>query len=180
MTSADQAAAFEAIRVDARALLGGLSDEQLNWRSSPGRWSIAQCLEHLLTVHHLIEPKLRVAVHTAPPSDKPYRPGFLARLIIGSSEPPASVPMKSPKIYVPPVAATLTDLRPAVDAMQRELVGLAEATEGVNRSRPKIASPVTKIVRLGLGEWFDFLAAHERRHLWQARQVRQHPDFPGA
>ena len=27
-------------------------------------------------------------------------------------------------------------------------------------------------------EWFAFLVAHERRHLWQAWNVRRHPEFP--
>jgi hypothetical protein len=31
---------------------------------------------------------------------------------------------------------------------------------------------------MGLGPCFAFLAAHERRHLWQAWQVRKDPGFP--
>src|SRR5256885_9971844 len=31
----------------ARQLVGGLSEEQLNWKPDAERWSMAQCLEHL-------------------------------------------------------------------------------------------------------------------------------------
>ena len=40
-------------------------------------------------------------------------------------------------------------------------------------------SPVTKLLRLSLGQEFALLIAHEQRHLWQARQVRANPQFPG-
>jgi DinB family protein len=32
---------------DARSVVSGLSDAQLNWQPAPDKWSIAQCLEHL-------------------------------------------------------------------------------------------------------------------------------------
>src|SRR5690242_19393837 len=37
----------ERIKSDARQLVAGLSDEQLNWKPAPDSWSIAQCLDHL-------------------------------------------------------------------------------------------------------------------------------------
>jgi hypothetical protein len=33
-------------------------------------------------------------------------------------------------------------------------------------------SPVSRLVRLPLGAYFNFILAHDRRHVWQARQVR--------
>jgi len=30
-----------------------------------------------------------------------------------------------------------------------------------------------------LGAYFAFVLAHDRRHLWQARNVRTAPEFPG-
>ncbi len=41
---------FEDLKRDARQLTEGLSDAQLNWSPAPGRWSMAQCLEHLNSV----------------------------------------------------------------------------------------------------------------------------------
>jgi hypothetical protein len=36
------------------------------------------------------------------------------------------------------------------------------------------------MVRLPLGAYFHFILAHDRRHLWQARQVRNAAGFPAA
>jgi hypothetical protein len=33
-------------------------------------------------------------------------------------------------------------------------------------------------LKFTLGQAFRLLAAHERRHLWQARNVRNAPNFP--
>lgn len=39
---------FQAIKIAAHTLLGDLTEIQLNWQRSPTRWSIAQCIDHLL------------------------------------------------------------------------------------------------------------------------------------
>jgi len=33
---------------DAKSIVAGVSDAQFNWKPSPGRWSVAQCLKHLV------------------------------------------------------------------------------------------------------------------------------------
>ena len=43
----DYARQFEAVTQEARDLAAGLSPAQWSWRPEPGRWSIAECLDHL-------------------------------------------------------------------------------------------------------------------------------------
>ena len=49
---------------------------------------------------------------------------------------------------------------------------------GVDLVKAKVQSPVSKWIRVPLGVGFSIMTAHERRHLWQARQVTQDPRFP--
>jgi hypothetical protein len=63
--------------------------------------------------------------------------------------------------------------------MQLTLIEQVRMTAGLDLSRIKLGSPIVPIVRLPLGTWFAFIIAHERRHVWQARQVRQELRFPG-
>jgi hypothetical protein len=42
----------------------------------------------------------------------------------------------------------------------------------------RTASPAAPLFFLTLGQCFGALAAHDRRHLWQARRVREDPHFP--
>jgi len=41
-------------------------------------------------------------------------------------------------------------------------------------------SPILPIMKWSLGTMFALVLAHERRHIWQARQVRTAKDFPGS
>src|SRR5215467_10225201 len=39
--------------------LSNISQQQLNWKSLPGSWSIAQCLDHLVISHSVYFPALK-------------------------------------------------------------------------------------------------------------------------
>jgi hypothetical protein len=49
--------------------------------------------------------------------------------------------------------------------------------EGLDLARIRTISPVNRLIRLPLGAYLQFILAHDRRHLWQARQVRNAPGF---
>jgi hypothetical protein len=53
---------FENINEDAAELSATLNDAQFNWRPSPKRWSISECLSHLNTADRLDVPALQEAI----------------------------------------------------------------------------------------------------------------------
>lgn len=59
--------------------------------------------------------------------------------------------------------------------MQSDLIGRIERADGLDLAavRKRMHRPVW----LTLGQWFAFTAAHERRHLWQARQGVAEPEL---
>jgi len=44
--------------------------------------------------------------------------------------------------------------------------------DGLDLAHVRTISPVNRLLRMPLGAYFDFFIAHDRRHLWQARNVR--------
>ncbi len=54
---------MESVTVQVRTEYGHLSAEQLNWTPAEGRWSIAQCLDHLITINRLYFPLLTALSH---------------------------------------------------------------------------------------------------------------------
>ena len=48
---------------------------------------------------------------------------------------------------------------------------------GSDRSRTKVSNAVSRWFRLSLGQELAFDAAHERRHLWQAKRVKDELGF---
>jgi hypothetical protein len=47
----------DAIAADANTLFRHLNAQQINWKPSADRWSVAQCLEHLITINREYYPQ---------------------------------------------------------------------------------------------------------------------------
>jgi DinB superfamily len=170
------------VRADTERLVEGLSDAQLQWSPSPERWSIAQCLDHLNSGWRAL-PKLdrliQGAIESGIRGDGPYRHPLLGRLYLRFTEPPPKIRVPAPK-KVRPAPNPPADVVPRFVELQEEILKRVLAADGLDLGRIRTSSPITRRFRMSLGQWFAFLAAHERRHLWQAWQVRRHPAFPEA
>lgn len=164
-------AAFEAFRRD-------LSEAQLAWRPAPGAWSIAECAEHLVITDGRYLPRIQSALDRAAPSSADYRPGWFARWFLGIIDPEQPRKVKTAPSFRPaaPDPAALDRYL----ALGEELRGLLQKADGLDLNGPKLSSPATRLVRFTPGEALTLLVRHGRRHLDQARRVRQHPDFPQA
>jgi hypothetical protein len=175
---------IEAVNLNARSLVAGLSDAQFNWHPAPGHWSIAQCLDHLtVTGRELIE-RVRETITDARSrgllSRGPFRYGMIGNMIVRSMEPPAKLKFKAPKIFKPRADQSLDEVVRDFFAVQAEVLELIREANGINLARAKVTSPVSKVIKLSLGQAFGLIATHERRHLWQAHQVTNNPAFPPA
>ncbi|HKX31509.1 MAG TPA: DinB family protein [Blastocatellia bacterium] len=172
----------EEIKQDAGRLVQGLTREQFNWCPEPGRWSIAECLEHLNITARLYFPLLIQTINEARAngisSQGPFRYSWLGNWFVRSAEPPPKIKFKAPKRYRPLPGLTISEVWPAFLVFQDRLLELINRANGVDLARVKIQLPTMSFIKLGLGQALGLITAHERRHLWQARQVKDHPNFP--
>jgi len=173
---------IEAVNEDARDLIEGLSEAQVNWRPTPAHWSIAECLDHLTVTNHELIERIEAAISDARSrsltSRGPFRYGMIGNMIVRSMEPPVKMKFKAPKIFKPRPDQSLEAVTRDFFAVQDELQRLIKDANGINLARVKITSPVTKLMKLSLGQAFGLIATHERRHVWQARQVKGNQTFP--
>jgi hypothetical protein len=174
---------LEKVADDADALAGALTDDQFNWRPAADRWSIAQCIEHLNVTARLYLPVMDEGIDEAIRrglyGDGPLKYSLLARTLIGLLEPPPRVRLKTPKSFLPPARRGRQETLAGFRAYQMQFVDRLRQANGLDLSRARFAHPYSRLVRIPLGTGFAIVCAHERRHLWQARQVRQHAGFPG-
>ena len=49
---------------------------------------------------------------------------------------------------------------------------------GIDLNGTRFVNPFLSLIRFSMGSGFQIIAAHERRHLWQAKQVRGRAGFP--
>lgn len=175
---------FESNAADATQLLVGLTDTQFNWRPQPGRWSISECLVHLNLTARVYLPVIDQAIARARSRGLygrgPFRYGVVGRWLIRSMEPPPARRFRAPKPLAPPEHHELAAVRAEFVNLRNEFLERIRRANGLDLSRATLRSPVlkVKILRFRLCECFAFLAGHERRHLWQARQVLEAPGFP--
>ena len=55
---------------------------------------------------------------------------------------------------------------------RRDYLARLRLANGLDLGLVRTASPVTSLIKLTLEETFILQASHERRHLWQARNVK--------
>jgi len=168
---------------EARAVLDGLTVEQVNWRPAPDRWSVGECISHLDVSMRAMLPALDRAIETAPERGYlgagPVRYGWFANWMVRSQEPPVKRRMTTFPVFQPVAArhdATL--LIPEFRVVRNELRERLTRAEEIDWGRAKVVSPASRFFRLPFGAYVAFLLAHDRRHLWQARELRNHPGFP--
>ena len=173
---------LDAVVIDAHELADGLGRDPINWQPGPGRWSIAQCLDHLTRTVQLypaeIERMFDEARARSAAGMRPYREGLLSRWIVSGMEPPPKMRVRTIRRVDPPGDHDPQTVLESFDAAYARLRALIVAAQGVPLGHGRMRSPFTRIVRFTLGQVLALNIAHARRHLWQARQVRQQSGFP--
>ena len=167
---------FEQIRTDAVELTAGLVESQFNWRPNVNEWSIEECLAHLIMVGQVELQAIDDAVqqgHAQGLKGKgPFEYGSIDRFVVNLTEPPVKDPLPTLRRFTPLHGQPLTAILPTFDHVQSQILIQLARAEGLDLRRVKVATPISRWLKMSLGMMFAQIAAHERRHLEQARKVR--------
>jgi hypothetical protein len=170
---------------DAKATFGSLSVEQLNWKLSEKRWSIAQCFDHLITTHALYFPLFerlsagdfkQVFWERSSPLS-----GFFGRYLIKSLRPENVKKMKTtPKAY-PSASEIGSDIIERFANHQDQLIKYLRALPpDIDPSKTIVTSPLLGFVTYSLDDTLTILVVHCQRHFGQAQRVTESEGFPKA
>jgi len=173
---------FEQISADADALVAPLGQEQFVWKPGPNRWSIAECLEHMNATARAylpaIDEGIADAIRHGAYAEGPFQYNVIGRIFSRLMEPPARLRMRTAIDKQPgperPKRETLAGFR----AYQVQYVDRLRQANGIDLSRSCVRSPLASWIRIPLGSAFASMAAHERRHLWQAKKITETAGFP--
>lgn len=158
--------------------MSGLSDGQINWRPMEGSWSIAECIAHLNTTNALYIAGLKERLEAARQSGwtathTNARIGLIEGWFIRSLEPPYRIKMRAPAKFTPPPACYEKDeLLARWVSIHQRLLSLSSENADLDWNRIRVPSPVIPRISFSVTAVFASIAAHERRHLWQAEQIR--------
>jgi len=172
---------IEEVRGQLQQLLFGVSEEAFLWRPEPRRWSISECLVHLDTTAALYTSAIDRAIAADQPAaaeESLPRRGFLGRWMLNTLEPPVTRRFTAPGAFAPGGPKPLDEVVPEFLRWQDEVQQRLVAAKDLDLWRTKVKSPAVPLLKFSLGETFAIIAAHERRHLAQAEEVKGSPDFP--
>ncbi len=173
---------FGRIKRDAALLLDGLTDVQVSWRPGVGRWSVVECLSHLNETAEqylsAIDQAIERGVQRKQLGAGPYRYGWFGRWFARQLEPPPKRTFKAPSAFAPASDLSVSDVKRRFLMAQDELAQRIDRANGLDLGRVKVTSPVSRLIRFELGQCFHVVAAHERRHMWQAQRVLDADGFP--
>lgn len=176
---------FDAIEADARALVSGLSEEQGRWFPAPGAWSVAECLDHLAIANRVYLEAMRLSAERGLARGQARRgpavPGIVGRWFVAWLEPPVKLRLKgkAPSTIRPRKGSALAD------AFEQFMTSHAETREFLQRfseidlARIHFPNPFIPGVRFSLATGVNVIAAHDRRHLCQAWNVRRAAEQAG-
>ena len=164
-------------------LVSNLSDHQFHWQPDEGRsWSVGQCLEHLATINTLYGDAIRGAVEAARRNGwsrtGPLAPGPFGRSFIRSQEPPVKRRRRSPGSVRPGSELTRVEILRRYHESHERLRQLVRDAATIDANRATYPNPFLGLLRFKVATGLQVLPAHDRRHLWQAEQVKKRADFP--
>ena len=168
---------FEQIQQQANELTAGLNEARFNWRLSPQDWSIEECLAHLTMVGQwevrAIDQAIDHGKERGITGQGPFEYGAIDRFIVHQTEPPVRSPLPAGRHFVPLHGQPVTAVMPTFLHVQSQILLQLSSAEGLDLRRVKVATPISRFLKMSLGMMFAQIAAHERRHLEQARRVRE-------
>lgn len=157
---------------DAIALFQNRDDDFLNRPSAAGGWSIAQCLDHLNSYGHYYLPRMREKLRTAPSANaESFTSSWMGAYFTKMMDPETGKrKFKAFKGHIPPSQLDSAAVVSEFIRQQEELLYLLR--EGLKKDLDAIRIPVSILpfIRMKIGDVFQFLIAHDERHMQQAKR----------
>jgi uncharacterized damage-inducible protein DinB len=172
----------EAVAVDAKVLFGHLNSEQLNWKPAADSWSVAQCLDHLISINHDYHPVfdriLKGEYRKTFLHGMPFLPTIFGRLMVKALSPDSQRKLKAPGAARPSSSSIDPQIVDRFIAHQRETLSKMRLLGNCDPAEIIITSPFASVVVYSLLDTFRLIVAHERRHFAQAQRVMETGGFP--
>lgn len=163
-------------RERAHRLCEGLTYETWAARPTAGGWSIAECLMHLnITTERflpLIDEAVRHGRARALTGPGPYSLGVVGWVLARALEPPYRLRTRTPPSFAAARVEAIPEVLARFDYLQQELLTRMDAAAGLALNRLRVTSPLDGRVKYNLMATFTIIPTHQRRHLWQAEQVK--------
>lgn len=178
------ATALDEVARDVETTFGRLDARRLNWRPDATRWSVAQCLDHLLAANQQMLAAADRGLDLNQPRTiwerLPVWPRLFGAMLIRSQAPGGSRKYTAPQAATPASSAIDGDIIHRFVAAHVAAVRRVRALDERQADAAIMTSPFVRAITYSVLDGLRLLVAHDHRHVEQARRVTQAPGFPSA
>jgi len=150
-----------------------LSHDTLNFKENADKWSMLECIEHLNLYgdHYFLE--MEKAIQSATSVYEPlFKSGWLGKYFAESMLPKEKLnKMKTFKDKNPANSKLDIKVLDRFVEQQKHLLKLLDMSNKVSLEKVRIKTTLSSLLRLKLGDTFQFVINHNIRHLKQAEEV---------
>lgn len=168
---------LNAITATVQSEFGHLSADQLNWKPHPGKWSIAQVLDHLIVINGTYFPileSLKAGTFKKPFLGRfPFVYNFFGNFILRSAHPNNRRKTNTYRMWEPSSSTIAPDIIDRFARHQQTLIEEIRSCTPFLEKNTVIHSPLSRVIPYRLEQAFEIMVTHEKRHLNQAREVKQ-------
>jgi hypothetical protein len=160
---------------DFKELLSEFSEQELNWKPDLQTWSLAQNLDHLITINSSYFPIIDLALNKKLDLAWTGRISFIynmmGKFILKSVQPDRRRKMKTFPVWMPSQSNISIDILSYFENHQLELKQYIDKSQSLLLNNAVIYSPASKAVVYKLSTAFDIIVAHEQRHYNQSFEL---------
>ena len=150
-----------------------LSENELNFKINPEKWSILECFEHLNRYGDYYLPEIRSCIQTSlNPNEGEFKSGILGNYFAKSMLPKEKLNKMKTFKSMNPIGSNLD--KSVLDKFQKQqktLLELLEQAKTVSLTKNKTGISISKWIKLRLGDTFRVVIYHNLRHIVQAEKV---------
>ena len=148
--------------------------KDLKWRKDPESWSILECLEHLNLYGNFYIPEIESKIQNSKAKNETlFKSGFLGNYFAKSMLPQEKLnKMKTFKNKNPLNTKMDKKVIETFINQQIKLIYLLKESRKISLNKTKIGISITSLVRLKLGDTFQFYINHIERHLVQIKKIQ--------
>jgi uncharacterized damage-inducible protein DinB len=156
---------------DAIEIFQNLDEKILLKKSATGGWSIVECLWHLNSYGDFYLPEFEKALSKNLTNSPTFTSGWLGNYFTNLMKPGDG--MKKMKAFKNHTPATITEPYQIVSSFieqQEQLLTLLKRARLANLTNTKVPISIAHLVKLRLGDVFQFYIEHVDRHMLQAKR----------
>lgn len=166
---------IDAVSAEVKNTFSNLNAEQLNTKPSPAAWSIGQVLDHLVVInesYYTVVHNVRNGFYKAGWfGSRKMMTSFWYNMIYKSIHPDNRKKSKTQPMWEPATSDISADIVQRFLMHQERLKSFIDECSDLIANDTVIHSPAAKFITYTIGDAFTIIAAHEQRHLIQAKEV---------